>query len=70
QKKKRSTNTYFLPIKKLESDTYIKFGSYIDKKPFDKAKNKMKLKQELVIKLGDKEQRRIRVLAKYGEENV
>ncbi|MDC9595857.1 retron St85 family effector protein [Xenorhabdus anantnagensis] len=70
QKKKRSTNTYFFPLKKLESDTYIKFGSYIDKKPFDKSKNKIKLKQELVINLKDKEQRRIRVLAKYGEENV
>ncbi|PHM24132.1 retron St85 family effector protein [Xenorhabdus budapestensis] len=70
QKKKRSTNTYFFPLKKLESDTYIKFGSYIDKKPFDKSKNKIKLRQELFINLKDKEQRRIRVLAKYSEENV
>jgi len=70
QKKKRSTNSYFLPLKKLESDTYIKFGSYVDKKPFDKTKNKIKLRQELVLKLKDKEQRRLSVLAKYGEENV
>lgn len=70
QKKKRSSNTYFLPLKKLESDTYIKFGSYLDKKPFDKAKNKVRLRQELAFKLQDKEHRRIKILAKYGEENA
>lgn len=32
--------------------------------------NKIKLKQELALNLKDKEQRRLRVLTKYGEENV
>ncbi len=70
QKKKRSSNTYFFPLKKLQNDTYVKFGSYANKKPFDKMSNKIKLKQELALNLKDKEQRRLRVLTKYGEENV
>lgn len=70
QKKKRSSNTYFFPLKKLQNDTYVKFGSYANKKPFDKMSNKIKLKQELALNLKDKEKRRLRVLTKYGEENV
>ena len=69
QKKKRSSNAYFFPPKKLANDNYIKFGSYSDKKQFDKTKNKINLKQELAFNLKDKEQRRLSVLAKYGEEN-
>ncbi|EOV3687494.1 retron St85 family effector protein [Yersinia enterocolitica] len=69
QKKKRSSNTYFFPPKKLANDNYLKFGSYSDKKQFDKTKNKINLKQELAFNLKDKEQRRLSVLAKYGEEN-
>ncbi|ELM3915335.1 retron St85 family effector protein [Mixta calida] len=68
-KKKRSSNTYYFPQKKLSKKTYVRLGSYNDKTPFDKTKNIIKLKSELLSKLQEKEERRIKLLKIYGEEN-
>lgn len=68
-KKSRSTNVFYFPNYHFINETYVKIGRYKDGRPFDKNKNKIKLKTALYGELKDKESRRISLLKGYSSEN-